>query len=91
MSQKHLKYVVAALASLAIIFLVVAAISSNVTMKFAQDELPVLAPMERVGSIKNKYDTIFLWVFDFEDRRCLWATGHLSSGLDCWDPTLIYR
>ncbi len=45
--------------------------------------------MERVGAIEVNTNTVYLWAFDFEGRRCLWATVHYArggvGGLTCWE------
>lgn len=55
-----------------------------------QEALPTLEGM-RVGEVIVNRDNVYLWGFDFEGRRCLWATasgGHLGvAGLTCWEKT----
>ncbi len=44
---------------------------------------------ERAGEIAINNNTVYLWTFDFEGKRCLWATSHyapgLGGGLTCWE------
>ncbi len=48
-----------------------------------------LSAMERVGEVTMNRSSVYLWGFDFEGRRCLWATTILGNGgragLTCWE------
>ena len=50
-----------------------------------------LQSMERVGSIGINNDTVFLWEFTYNGRKCLWATKVQGrggyGGLTCWEET----
>ncbi len=50
-----------------------------------------LPTMERVGAVEINNNTVYLWTFDFEGKRCLWATVHYArggvGGLTCWEET----
>lgn len=43
-------------------------------------------PMVRVGEVMTSSTTVYLWAFDFESRRCLWAMANDGrGGLTCWE------
>jgi len=48
-----------------------------------------LPSMEQVEAIEVNNQTVHLWAFDFEGKRCLWATTALGrtgyGGLTCWE------
>ncbi len=54
-----------------------------------REDSPTLEAMERVGEVTMNRSSVYLWGFDFEDRRCLWATRRLGNGamagLTCWE------
>ena len=44
-----------------------------------------LPTMEPVGEFQLNRRTVYLYGFDFEGKRCLWAERLKHSGLTCWD------
>ncbi len=45
-----------------------------------------LPGMERAGEYQVNQDILYLWTFDFEDKRCLYALhGKYRGGLTCWE------
>lgn len=49
-----------------------------------QEALPSMA---RAGEVEVNNTTLYLWEFEFEGKRCLWATvRYARGGLTCWEP-----
>ena len=48
-----------------------------------------LPSMERAGEVLVNNTTLYLWKFDFEGQKCLWAISASSArgGLTCWKET----
>ena len=48
-----------------------------------------LPSMNRAGEVAINGSTVYLWAFDFEGKRCLWASAWIGSsgrgGLTCWE------
>lgn len=54
----------------------------------ARSHRVALPSMARVGEIEVNNSTLYLWAFDFEGKRCLWATSrkvYARGGLTCWE------
>lgn len=53
----------------------------------ARRELP--PEMSRAGEVAFNHNTLRLWTFEFEGKRCLWATAQVGrggrGGLTCWE------
>lgn len=65
----------------------------GLTMVLQQDAAVVarreaLPFMERAGEVSVNNNTLYLWTFDFEGQKCLWATASVGrggrGGLTCW-------
>ncbi|MEE8494578.1 MAG: hypothetical protein V3S25_11085 [Nitrospirales bacterium] len=44
-----------------------------------------LPTMELVGEFMHGNQSIYLYGFDFEGKRCIWMTKLKHAGLTCWD------
>jgi len=87
-SKKYIGYLALAMATVLVIILIFAAAKQDMAVSKREGIASLLpdaiAPMERVGSVKQGRRNVSLWVFEFEGRRCLWATYTKNSGLTCW-------
>ena len=86
MKIEHIKFFLGLGLFLFLLVVGVAAVFTTIQNDSKRAELRAALPMmERVGEYQLDNQSLYLYGFDFEGKRCLWMTRLKHAGLTCWD------